>query len=338
MDGRIIHSLTVSNTEGKFWTNVYTRVKNHPSGIPFNILLTYFYIKSVASSSGGFKEQVKIVENHRNLVGDGMILIDSGIYTFKAQLGMKTYVGISDTLRKQAIEKGLENLEMFEEWVDLYAQFLKISSDYWDFAIDFDADPILGCSIADRMHERLLAVSGIDKSRIVRVHHVARHNVGDWWKSLCSNPDFSYVAIEAGAQHGNRPEYFSPLIDTAHRYGKQVHVLGVSSSKFLREVPVNTVDSTTHLMGGKFGYLETPVGKLSFARNSNSSDHISRVSPATLEYLTNYWNSEYNLTVEELMGSPYTRNLVNIWHMNQYWDIPYVARDKPIPLFDILGI
>ena len=50
MDGRIIHSLTVSAPEGKFWTEVYTHVKNHPSGIPFNILLTYFYIKSVGTS------------------------------------------------------------------------------------------------------------------------------------------------------------------------------------------------------------------------------------------------------------------------------------------------
>lgn len=336
--GRIIHSLTVSTTKGKFWNEVYAHVKEHPSGIPFNILLTYFYIKSSAMSSGGFKEQVKIVENYRNLVGDGIIMLDSGIYTFKAQLGMPTYRGATEESRKQAIEEGLKSIEMFEEWVDLYAKFLKLSSNYWDFAIDFDADPVLGDDIADEMHKRLLTLSGIDKSRILRVHHVVRQDVGSWWRSLCGDPDYSRVAIEAGVQHGNKPEFFSPLIDVAHKHGKKVHVLGVSSPKFLRGVPVDTVDSTTHLMGGKFGYVETPIGKLSFAKNTESDDHISKVSPDTLKYLTEYWRDEYNLTVEDLMKSPYKRNLINIWHMNQYWDIPYVPRDKPIPLFDILGV
>lgn len=146
-----------------------------------------------------------------------------------------------------------------------------------------------------------------------------------------------------GIGSGNRRdwEFYTYMADTAHEYGKLVHAFGLGSQGFLGSTPVDIADTTSHLVGGKFGTVITPIGNINFPKSGSRKSNVTRYCDLTQEnqeWLRKLWNDKYGISVEQLQNCSYTRNLINIWHMNEHWDIPYVERkDAVISLFDIGG-
>ncbi len=329
---RLIHAVTVSNRKGVFWKHVYSRVHEHPAGDEFSSLLTYYYLKSAAKTMA---ERARILRNYRELSKGNWVLIDSGVFSFKTRFGLRpTNRPLNADGLAALIERGKKMLPEFERYVDEYADFLVASEDAWDYAFDFDADQFLGPDITDALHERLMKRCGLPRSRIIKVYHVARPNVKEWWSQLCANPDYKFLAIEGGGIHARSPHFYRPLIDEAHRNNKLVHVLAATSPTFIKSVPIDTCDSSSHLVGGKFGNVMTPMGNISFSRTpgKGSKQHIELLSPRNFQIMEEYLN-QYSLTIEDLKASPYTRNLVNIWFMDSNWDIPFVEQERPFDLF-----
>lgn len=330
---RLIHALTVSRLKGKFFAEVYSPVPKRPEGIPFNILLTYFYMKPYHNISG---EHIDIMKGHRELVGDSLIVIDSGIYTFFSTFGVNTAVHTKAS--EHIINKGMSQLKEIIAYTKDYARFLRDTSQYWDIAVDFDADSFLEESIVDKIHEDIIDTVGVDRSRFMRVYHHERPNCRDWWKDMCKDPRYIYLGIGSGTRKDW--ELYTYMADFAHERGKEVHAFGLGSPSFLRTTPVDTADTTSHLAGGKFGRVYTPVGIVSFA-SSNEKDinkQYDNLTAETQDWLRELWKSKYNITVEQLKESPYVRNTLNIWHMNEFWDVPYVEKENSLPLFNMMEV
>jgi len=106
-------------------------------------------------------------------------------------------------------------------------------------------------------------------------------------------------------------------------------------NQFLKSVNVDTADSSVHLIGGQFGTVITPYGKVTFSRSAKEerqSNHFDNLETDVQEVLRDHW-STYGMTPEELAEIPYSRGIMNIWHMNEYWDIPYIETDRTVDLF-----
>ena len=117
-----------------------------------------------------------------------------------------------------------------------------------------------------------------------------------------------------------------------------MHIFAIGGKSFLEQIPGDTVDSTSHLVGGRFGTILTPIGNVSLSVRGRrqETNHYNKLSKADREWLRNLWKTKYNITVDQLWESPYHRNMVNIWHMNEYWDVEYIEKKQAISLFDIL--
>jgi hypothetical protein len=216
--------------------------------------------------------------------------------------------------------------------VEEYAEFLACSTQYWDYAFDFDADIFLGGADTDRLHEKLLYISGLPKKRIIRVYHMAREGCDEWWEELCQNPEYTYISIEGGGSHSRDPKFYRPMIDIAHRYGKLVHVLAISSKNFLTSVPVDTVDSSTHNVGGRFALVYTPFGQIAFSKYRRHSREYSELDNDTKEKVDDYF-AEYGFIEEDLTDNEFNRKILNILFMNRHWDVPFVETGRVLDLF-----
>jgi len=335
---RLIHALTISTPGGHFWDDVYSRVPEQSIGIPFNILLTYYYVR-ICSKYKTPKQQADIVRNHRRITNGGIILIDSGVYSLNVRHGVNIRSYNIETTRgglDSIAEEGKGLLDLYTNYVDEYAEFLAASKDYWDYAFDFDADIFLGSSITDMLHERLISQGGLDRKRLIRVYHIARPDVNTWWRDLCEDDRYEYIAIEGGTTHRRDPTFYNPLIALAHTHGKRVHILAVSAPRFTQRVAVDTFDCTSHLSGGRFGSLLTPWGAVDFSRDGIKPPAYKDLSTHVRSDLHDYL-ADLGLTIDEIISSPYSRNLANIWFMNKYWDVAYAEEAQSLSLFDILG-
>lgn len=327
---RLLHAITVSNMKSIWWTQVYSNVVHSQAGRPFNILLTYWYIRKAGKTQS---ERVKIVQKYRELIGkESKLYIDSGVFSLKVQLGFKMFDDIDNVAERAnaAKKRGMEQLDELVAYVSEYARFLHESSHLWDYAFNFDSDFFLPTEQTDDLNILLLNLSKIPKKKLIYVYHTCREFDGDWWEHLCDNIDYTYLAIGTGVTQD--PPHYTKLIKRAHSRGKYVHTLGIASRNFLRDVPVDTGDSTTHLIGGKFALLMLPHGKVSFSKVPNTEDHYLNIDASQREVVDDYIK-KMGMTVPDIIESPYKRNIMNIWTMNKYWDIPFVETSEQLDLF-----
>lgn len=327
---RLIHALTVSRLKGIFFSQVYSPVPAHPMGKPFNILLTYYYMRPYHVGA----EYVDIMKGHRELVGDSLIIIDSGVFSYFSLFGINT--AHHTRFSEHTIREGMSHLPEILQYTQGYAKFLRDTAQYWDIAVDFDADCFLEGSVVDRIHEEIIETVGVDRSRFMRVFHYERTNCQKWWKRACRDPRYLYLGIGSGNRRDW--EFYTGMAEFAHKYGKKVHAFGLGSPSFLKSAPVDMADTTSHLAGGKFGRLYTPIGIVSFAKNNYKDNLYDELDLHTRQWLSDLWKSKYNMSTELLRESPYARNTLNIWHMNEFWDVPYVEKEKSLRLFDMMGV
>ena len=328
---RLVHALTVSRLKGIFFSQVYSPVSKHPLGNPFNILLTYYYMRPYHN---GTNEHIDIMRAHRKMVGDALIIIDSGVFSYFSVFGVDTATHTES--RDHIISEGMSRLPEIFQYTKNYAEFLRDTSQYWDIAVDFDADSFLEEAIVDKVHEELIDTVGVDRSRFMRVFHYERPDCRGWWKRICQDPRYKYLGIGSGNRRDW--EFYTHMTEFAHKYDKKVHAFGLGSPSFLKSAPVDLADTTSHLVGGRFGRVFTPIGIVSFASNNVKDTLYDNLDPKTKQELADLWENKYHISVEQLRESPYVRNTLNIWHMNEFWDVPYERKEKILPLFDMMGV
>ena len=314
--GRIIHALPVFSSNTKTYKLLFEPIA------PINILLSYAYLRG--STVG---DAVRRLKDMSPLFEGRILVIDCGIYTFKGELGLTAQAKDTEHQYQTIREEMLSRYGEFEDYVREYGAFLKETYDLYTYAFDFDSDPLMGPEVADRLSQTLFDTVG-DKilRKIARIYHIARGpNATDWWRELCADPRFDYVAIEGGQMHRATPEFYKYLIDIAHKGGKKVHVLAISGVTFPRDIPADYMDCSTYSMGGRKALLQTPYGTVQIGKYI-SARHISR-KPKHIQEAVEKFVRRYGFTLEELMAEPdgaYLRQRFNVQFINEFWDIPYI--------------
>lgn len=316
--GRILHAVTPVNPNTKRWDLIYKPAS------PFALLVSYWYMQG--------KRGIEALKNMRRLAGLKTLAVDCGIYSLKSEFGMTAQTKVTEAQIRLVRQQAEQKFDKLKEYVIAYGCFLRDSYDLYDYALDFDSDTILSAELTDRLRDILFEVAGKQTvSKIASVYHVGtRPNARAWWTNICKDPRFNYVAIEGGQMHRSTPQFYLPLIEEAHRYGKKVHVLAISGATFPMMIPADYMDASTHSMGGQKALIQTPWGTFQAGRYL-SQRHIlaqsRKIQEATREFV-----KTYGFILEQLMDydsdapnidAQYYRQQLSIKFIDDYWDVPY---------------
>lgn len=129
-------------------------------------------------------------------------------------------------------------LELMEEYVERYIQFIKANKIKYYFEVD--VDNIFGIEQVERWRRKIERETG---TPCIPVWHKGRGV--EYWKRMCQ--EYSYIAIGGLVFHVKKQEYDSikQLLKYANQRGVKVHGLGFTKTKTLKEFGFYSVDSST---------------------------------------------------------------------------------------------
>jgi len=155
-------------------------------------------------------------------------IMDSGAFTF-----MKG---------KSKRAKGL-NLEQF---VNDYAFFVK----KWNIKnfLELDIDHVVGQEKYNDCMKKLQDITGLDP---IPVMH--RHRGPDWLAETLKKHKRICIGGLVSRDRDRILPYVRWVVNQAHKAGVQVHGLGVSDTKLIRDIPFDSGDSTAWTTGIRFG-------------------------------------------------------------------------------------
>lgn len=155
-------------------------------------------------------------------------LLDSGAFTFM---------------------QSSKNHVIWEEYIEQYADFINRNKVQKFFELDIDN--VVGYSQVLQYRKKLEMLTG---KQCIPVWHISR-GVGEF-KKMCD--EYSYVAIGGIVSKEFPKEKYTILptfISEAHKRKAKIHGLGFTSTSFYEKVRFDSVDSTTWVVGGKYGNL-----------------------------------------------------------------------------------
>lgn len=163
-------------------------------------------------------------------------LLDSGAFTFMMQA------------RKESV------VINWEKYIDQYVEFIKEYDVSLFFELDIDA--IVGIKVTEKLRSRLERMTG---TRSIPVWHRSRGL--DYWRGMCR--DYDYVSFSASGKNQSSNWVRTPegvkamkaLIDIAHENNAKVHALGYTNLKTIKRLGMDSVDSTSWIMGNRGGFL-----------------------------------------------------------------------------------
>ena len=200
------------------------------------------------------------VKNGKHALSDGVLILESYIYardnkhikrlipTFKGFLLDSGAFTFMVQAKKQSVSID------WDLYIEQYAEFIKEFN--VDLFFELDIDVIVGIKEVERLRARLESLTG---KQSIPVWHKSRGV--DYWKGICR--DYSYVSLSASGKNNSSEWVRSPegvkamkkLIDSAHASDAKVHALGYTNLKTIRYLKMDSVDSTSWMMGNRSGYL-----------------------------------------------------------------------------------
>lgn len=138
----------------------------------------------------------------------------------------------------------------WDRYIEKYADF--INQNNVNNFFELDIDPIVGYQKVIEYRKELERLTG---KKCIPVWHKSR-GIEDYRKT-CS--EYKYIAIGGiVTKEIKSDEYglFLPLLKEAHRQGTKVHGLGFTSTKELKRIPFDSVDSTNWSFGRYGHYWE----------------------------------------------------------------------------------
>lgn len=129
-------------------------------------------------------------------------------------------------------------LEIMEEYIERYTQFIIANKIKYYFEVD--VDNIFGLDMVEHWRRRMEARIGY---QCIPVWHKGRGV--EYWKMMCAS--YKYVAVGGLVFHVKKQEYegIKKLIDYANKRGVKVHGLGFTKTRTLNEYGWYSVDSST---------------------------------------------------------------------------------------------
>lgn len=306
----------------------FLRTIAEPEG-DMDILISFHYLQG--------KKQDKMVRGWGEFTKkyNRWLYIDSGVFSIRKQYGVLDYGRWKDLTpdMKDHVRLNSDQQQEVIEFTDRYIDFLKTNYDYYDWAFEMDCDEFTSIDFANSLYNRMKEVIGPHK--IIRVWHSSR-SFDDWVK-WCKDPEMEYLGIEGLTVHSRNADFYNKFIDLAHKHGKKVHVLAITTKEFLRDTSVDSVDSSTWVNGGRFASMIIPeVGHVIF---SEQTDLTKDTSAVRMHYslLNDYdmqkaldWFKECGFTLEDVLKDKTEganiRCRINIQYFKKY-----VGSIQPLP-------
>ena len=190
---------------------------------------------------------------------------------------LASFYGISDFEKKNAgkfksilIDSGAfsflrgKSVTDWDKYIEEYAAFINRYN--IDLFFELDIDTIVGLKEVERLRAKLERLSG---KQPIPVWHKGRGI--EYFPRMCQ--EYKYVALGGIAIKEiprNKFEAAFPwFINTAHKYGAKIHGLGYTDIKGMHKYHFDSVDSTTWLVGAKYGnacYVKYGRGGVSVPR------------------------------------------------------------------------
>ena len=139
----------------------------------------------------------------------------------------------------------------FDSYTDRYIEFINAYKVPLFFEMDLDA--IVGLPKVEEYRRRIESRTG---RQCIPVFH--RERGKDYFIDMVKN--YKYVAIGGIAVKDIKKtehKYFPWFIDKAHEYGCKIHGLGYTDFAHVDKYCFDTVDSTSWIVGGKYGNIYT---------------------------------------------------------------------------------
>ena len=186
-----------------------------------------YILFSFAACQGGGKKQERIMKCVRSEWCKDFLL-DSGAFTYRQK------------------KHGL-SLSEFDAYIDEYIEFINAFKVHHYF--EMDIDNIVGLKKVEEYRERIERRTG---RQSIPVWHSNRG--WDYFKRMCA--EYAYVSIGGIAKNPNGKaleKVFPWFIEHAHKTGTQIHGLGYTDTKKLKQYRFDSVDSTSWVSGSRYG-------------------------------------------------------------------------------------
>lgn len=139
----------------------------------------------------------------------------------------------------------------FDSYCDRYIEFINAYKIPLFFELDLDS--VVGLEKTEQFRRRIEARTG---RQCIPVWHKSRGK--DYFVDMAKN--YNYIAIGGIANKSikkSEHKFFPWFIETAHEHGCKIHGLGYTDFSNVGKYRFDTVDSTSWIVGGKFGNIYT---------------------------------------------------------------------------------
>ena len=150
----------------------------------------------------------------------------------------------------------------FDDYTKKYAEFIKNNTDNPQILgfFEMDVDNVLGYEKVLELREILEKVS----DKIIPVWH---NNRGiDEYIKMCKKYTGKRISITGFVNNDIKDGQYNLFINTAHKYGCKIHVLGLTRYDLIKNLNLgkyDSVDSSTLKQAGIYGTLQLPKKDLS---------------------------------------------------------------------------
>lgn len=217
---KLQQSIFVSGVESDRYWGIVVDEAQHDS-----VLISYHYFQN---------KPVDVLAKRLEKSPDVTILVDSGAYTFKMTVG--------------ASQQKPESY--WTTYIEKYLEWAKANKDYIFAIANLDIELVVG---ADKVMEwNAKYFEPFERETGILVCYIWHEDSGASWEQYCK--EYTYVGFSS--IDGNQTvQGRMKLINVAKRYGTIVHGMALTETDLLVRIPMFSADSTTWLVGQKFGEL-----------------------------------------------------------------------------------
>lgn len=163
-------------------------------------------------------------------------LLDSGAFTF-----------IDNAAKHKSVSR--------EEWYRYTDELIAFINKYdIDLFFEMDIDAVVGLEFVEELRERMERGTG---KKPIPVWHISRGK--EYFVEMCKK--YPYVAFGGlntdGATKAQLERAFPWFIETAHKYGAKIHLLGYTSLPGIRKFRPDSADSSTWSTYSRYAHYPT---------------------------------------------------------------------------------
>ena len=163
------------------------------------------------------------------------VFIDSGAHTFLAN--MEKFEDKDD--------------EFWEKYLSDYVEFIKKNQEFIFACADLDIDDLVGTEKVDQWRKKYFEPLEEEGVQVCYIWHSIREEKG--WEDMCRK--YSYTGFSMENDKTATLQRIMKRINVAKKYNTRVHGMALTKTEILSRAPFFSADSTTWLVGQKYGEL-----------------------------------------------------------------------------------